>query len=94
MIRMFINQFFCNIFYYFPDNNFNFNFITVFTLRISPKKGTCDSISYNGLIALISASDLIGLAILGPFPSMIVKSTPIAGSGVKISENMSLTLIG
>ncbi len=36
----------------------------------------------------VTSIDLTGLAILGPFPSTIVKSIPIAGNGVNISENM------
>ena len=61
--------------------------IIMFSLSIFylPKKGTCDFTSYNGLIASISAFVKTGFAIFGPFPGMISKSTPIAGSGVKMS---------
>ena len=55
------------------------------TCSIGPRKGTWSATSCIGLRAATSSAVLIVLMILGPLPGMIVKSTPIAGRGVKIS---------
>ena len=52
------------------------------------RNGTWVSTSVRGFKEKISSFVRIGLIILGPFPSKILKSIPIAGSGVRISENI------
>lgn len=61
------------------------------TCSIGPRKGTCSATSCIGLRAATSSAVLIVFMILGPFPGIIVKSTPMAGRGVKISaQNQSI----
>lgn len=48
-------------------------------------KGNCLSTSVIVLRAFISSRDRNGRSILGPVPSMIEKSTPKPGNGVRIS---------
>lgn len=57
-------------------------------VKIGPKKGTCVATSCIGFNASMSARDRNGLRIFGPFFSTMVKSTPKAGNGVKMSLNM------
>jgi hypothetical protein len=56
------------------------------TCNIGPRKGTCSATSCIGFRAATSSAVLMVFMILGPFPGMIVKSTPNAGKGVKISK--------
>lgn len=59
------------------------------TCKIGPRKGTCCATSCIGFSAATSSFVLIGFNIFGPLPGMIVKSTPRAGRGVKISGQHS-----
>lgn len=57
------------------------------TERIGPRKGTCFSTSTIFFNASIDSSVRNGDIIFGPLPSIIVKSTPRAGNGVRISAH-------
>jgi hypothetical protein len=55
---------------------------------VSPTKGSCAPGSSSATRLLICSSVRSGSEITGPFPLITSNSTPMAGSGVNMSENM------
>mmetsp|Transcript_24068 Transcript_24068/g.49789 ORF Transcript_24068/g.49789 Transcript_24068/m.49789 type:complete len:202 (+) Transcript_24068:367-972(+) len=55
---------------------------------VSPTKGSCAPGSSRCVSLAMSAAQRGGLLITGPLPLITSKSMPIAGSGVRMSENM------